>query len=70
MSGTQEPEGGGHGDENTMGVVLVTALIENHRNVDAADEGRIPDSLVRRFEVSATYPSNCSISSSIPRTSG
>jgi predicted aspartyl protease len=38
-------------ETNTMGVVLVTALIENHRDVDAADEGRIPNSLVRRFEV-------------------
>jgi predicted aspartyl protease len=38
-------------ETNTMGVVLVTALIENHRDVDGADEGRIPNSLVRRFEV-------------------
>jgi predicted aspartyl protease len=38
-------------ETNTMGVVLVTALIENQRDVDAADEGRIPDAQVRRFEV-------------------
>jgi predicted aspartyl protease len=38
-------------ETNTMGVVLVPALIENQRDVDAADEGRIPDSQVRRFEV-------------------
>jgi predicted aspartyl protease len=38
-------------ETKTIGVVLVTALIENHRDVDAAAEGRIPNSLVRRFEV-------------------
>jgi predicted aspartyl protease len=38
-------------ETNTVGVVLGTALIENQRGVDAADECRIPASQVRRFEV-------------------
>ena len=38
-------------ETNTMGIVLVTALIENQSDVDAADDGRIPDSQVRRIEV-------------------
>jgi hypothetical protein len=38
-------------ETKTMGVVLVTALIENQRDVDAADEGRIADAQVRRFEL-------------------
>src|SRR5262245_35143643 len=38
-------------ETNTMGIVLVTALIENNRDVLAAEDGRIPDSQVRRIEV-------------------
>ncbi len=34
-----------------MGIVLVTALIENQNDVVAAQEGRIPDTQVRRIEV-------------------
>ena len=34
-----------------MGIVLVTAMIENLRDVNAAEEGRIPDTEVRRVEV-------------------
>ena len=38
-------------ETNTMGLVLVKALIENYRDAQAADEGRIPDAQVRRIEV-------------------
>jgi len=34
-----------------MGIVLVTALIENQNDVVAAEEGRIPDTQVRRIEI-------------------
>ncbi len=38
-------------ETETMGIVHVTALIENNRDVNAADEGRIPEAQVRRIEV-------------------
>jgi predicted aspartyl protease len=38
-------------ETDAMGIVRVTALIEKNRDVEAAAEGRIPDSEVRRFEV-------------------
>ena len=38
-------------ETETMGIVLVTALIENNRDVVAAEEGRLPESQVRRIEV-------------------
>jgi predicted aspartyl protease len=38
-------------ETNTMGVVLVTALIENYGDVKSAEEGRIAESQVRRVEV-------------------
>jgi predicted aspartyl protease len=34
-----------------MGIVLVSALIENQNDVVAAEEGRIPDTQVRRIEI-------------------
>jgi len=34
-----------------MGIVLVTAIIENLRDVNAAEEGRIPETDVRRIEI-------------------
>jgi predicted aspartyl protease len=34
-----------------MGITLVTALIENNRDVLAAEEARLPESEVRRIEV-------------------
>jgi predicted aspartyl protease len=36
---------------NTMGIVLVTALIENYYDVKSAEEGLISDVKVRRLEV-------------------
>ena len=36
---------------NTVGIVLVTALIENYDDVEAAEEGLIPDAEVRRLEI-------------------
>lgn len=36
---------------DTMGIVLVTPLIENQNDVVAAEEGRIPDLKVRRIEI-------------------
>lgn len=38
-------------ETNTMGIVLVSALIENNRDVEAAEEGRLPQSEIRRLEV-------------------
>lgn len=38
-------------ETNTMGITLVTAVMENLRDVTAADEGRIPVTEVRRLEV-------------------
>ncbi len=38
-------------ETDTMGIVLVNALIENNRDVVAAEEGRIPPEQVRRIEV-------------------
>src|SRR5271163_4892805 len=38
-------------ETNTMGVVLVTALIENYYDVKSAEEGLISDVKVRRLEV-------------------
>jgi predicted aspartyl protease len=38
-------------ETDTMGIVLVTALIENYDDVKAAEKGRIPDSQIRRIEV-------------------
>jgi predicted aspartyl protease len=38
-------------ETSTMGIVLVTALIENHDDVKAAEKGLIPDDQVRRIEV-------------------
>jgi predicted aspartyl protease len=34
-----------------MGIVLVEALIENLKDLDSAEEGRIPSTAVRRVEV-------------------
>jgi predicted aspartyl protease len=36
---------------NTMGVVLVTALIENNDDVKSAEKGQITEAEIRRFEV-------------------
>lgn len=38
-------------EADTIGVVLVHALIENNRDVVAAEEGRLPPEQVRRIEV-------------------
>jgi predicted aspartyl protease len=38
-------------EANTMGIVLVTALIENHEDVKAAVLGVIPEANIRRLEV-------------------
>jgi predicted aspartyl protease len=38
-------------ETNTMGIVLVTALIENNYDVKRAEEGQIPETEIRRFEV-------------------
>jgi predicted aspartyl protease len=38
-------------ETNTMGIVLVTALIENYYDVKSAEEGLISDVKVRRLEV-------------------
>ena len=38
-------------ETNTMGIVLVTALIENYDDVKAAEKGAIPVSEVRRIQV-------------------
>lgn len=39
-------------ETNTMGIVLVTALIENYDGVKSAEKGQIPEAEVRRLEVS------------------
>jgi predicted aspartyl protease len=38
-------------ETNTVGIVLVSALIENYRDVQAADEGRIAEAQVRNIQV-------------------
>jgi predicted aspartyl protease len=38
-------------ETNTMGIVLVTALIENNDDVKSAEKGLIPDTAIRRIEV-------------------
>lgn len=38
-------------ETNTMGVVLVTALIENNDDVKSAEKGQITEAEIRRFEV-------------------
>jgi predicted aspartyl protease len=38
-------------ETKTMGIVLVDALIENLKDVNAAEEGRIPAADVRRLEI-------------------
>jgi predicted aspartyl protease len=38
-------------ETNTMGIVLVTALIENYDDVKSAEKGLIPPSDVRRIQV-------------------
>jgi predicted aspartyl protease len=38
-------------ETNTMGIVLVTALIENYDDVKAVEKGLIPEAQVRRMEV-------------------
>ena len=38
-------------ETNTMGIVLVTALIENNYDVKSAEEGLISEAEVRRLEV-------------------
>ncbi len=38
-------------ETETMGIVHVTALLENNRDVIAADEGRLTEVQVRRIEV-------------------
>ena len=38
-------------ETNTMGIVLVTALIENYDDVKAAEKSAIPVSEVRRIQV-------------------
>jgi predicted aspartyl protease len=38
-------------ETNTMGIVLVRALIENYDDVKTAEKGAIPDSEVRRIQV-------------------
>ena len=37
-------------ETETIGITRVTALIENNRDVIAADEGRLPESEIRRIE--------------------
>jgi predicted aspartyl protease len=38
-------------ETNTMGIVLVTALIENYYDVKSAEEGLISEAKIRRLEV-------------------
>ncbi len=38
-------------ETNTMGITLVTALIENQEDIKAAQLGIIPETSIRRFEV-------------------
>jgi hypothetical protein len=38
-------------ETNTIGVVLVSALLENFDDVKSAEKGRIPEAEIHRFEV-------------------